>query len=28
LQYDSTVVITPGWQARVDQFANLWMERT
>jgi N-methylhydantoinase A len=27
-QYDSTVVITPGWQARVDQFANLWMERT
>jgi N-methylhydantoinase A len=27
LQYDATVVITPGWHGRVDVFGNLWVER-
>lgn len=26
-QYDSTTVIAPGWTARVDEYANLWLER-
>jgi N-methylhydantoinase A len=26
LQYDATVVITPGWMGRVDEFGNLWLE--
>jgi N-methylhydantoinase A len=27
LQYDATVLVTPGWQARVDRHHNLWLER-
>lgn len=27
LQYDATVVVTPGWGARVDHLGNLWLER-
>ncbi len=27
LQYDATVVVTPGWQGRVDTMHNLWLER-
>ncbi len=27
LQYDATVVITPGWAARVDALGNLWLDR-
>ncbi|MFO7678976.1 MAG: hypothetical protein R6X34_02910, partial [Chloroflexota bacterium] len=27
LQYDATVVITPGWSGHVDTLANLWLER-
>ncbi|HXF63069.1 MAG TPA: hydantoinase/oxoprolinase family protein [Caldilineaceae bacterium] len=27
LQYDATVLVTPGWQARVDRRLNLWLER-
>ena len=27
LQYDATVVITPGWGARVDALGNLWLDR-
>jgi len=26
-QFDSTIVIAPGWQARVDEWRNLWLER-
>ncbi|HMB93456.1 MAG TPA: hydantoinase/oxoprolinase family protein, partial [Rhodothermales bacterium] len=26
-QYDTTLVITPGWQGRVDAWHNLWLER-
>ncbi len=26
LQYDSTVLIGPHWQARLDAFGNLWCE--
>lgn len=27
LQYDTTVVLIPGWVARVDALGNLWLER-
>lgn len=27
LQYDATVVVTPGWAARVDNLGNLWLDR-
>jgi N-methylhydantoinase A len=27
LQYDATVVITPGWAGRVDALGNLWLDR-
>ncbi len=27
LQYDATTVVGPGWTARVDEYANLWLER-
>jgi N-methylhydantoinase A len=27
LQYDTTVVIPPGWGGRVDHLGNLWLER-
>jgi N-methylhydantoinase A len=27
LQYDATVVITPGWAGRVDGLGSLWLER-
>ena len=27
LQYDATVVITPGWAGRVDAWGNLWLEQ-
>jgi N-methylhydantoinase A len=26
-QFDATVVAGPGWQARVDAWSNLWLER-
>jgi N-methylhydantoinase A len=26
-QYDSTVVVAPGWQASVDRIGNLWLEQ-
>ena len=26
-QFDTTTVITPGWEARVDEFFNLWLAR-
>ena len=26
-QFDTTIVVAPGWHAHVDTFANLWMER-
>lgn len=26
LQYDATVVVAPGWQGRVDELGNLWLE--
>lgn len=26
-QFDSTIVVVPGWAARVDEFANLWLRR-
>ncbi|MDQ3815648.1 MAG: hydantoinase/oxoprolinase family protein, partial [Armatimonadota bacterium] len=26
-QFDSTTVITPEWNARVDEWRNLWLER-
>ena len=26
-QYDATAVIAPGWNVRVDEMGNLWMER-
>jgi N-methylhydantoinase A len=25
LQYDATVVVAPGWEARVDEWGNLWV---
>jgi N-methylhydantoinase A len=28
LQYDATVVITPGWTGRVDELGNLWLEQS
>ncbi len=27
LQFDTTTVITPGWNANVDQFSNIWLEK-
>lgn len=27
LQYDATLLVTPGWHAHVDEFANLWLEK-
>jgi N-methylhydantoinase A len=27
LQYDATVLVTPGWAARVDALGNLWLDR-
>ena len=27
LQYDTTIVLTPGWSALVDQLSNLWLWR-
>ena len=27
LQFDSTVVIPPDWQARVDEYSNLWLTK-
>lgn len=27
LQFDATVVVAPEWQARVDAWSNLWLER-
>jgi N-methylhydantoinase A len=27
LQYDATVVVAPGWAARVDPLGNLWLDR-
>ncbi|MCC6457372.1 MAG: hydantoinase/oxoprolinase family protein [Caldilineaceae bacterium] len=27
LQYDATVVVAPGWAARVDTLGNLWLDR-
>jgi len=27
LQFDSTVVIPPGWAARVDEYSNLWLTK-
>jgi N-methylhydantoinase A len=26
-QFDSTIVVAPGWQAHVDEWRNLWLER-
>ncbi|OUC09535.1 5-oxoprolinase, partial [Litorilinea aerophila] len=26
-QFDTTIVITPGWQARVDAYRNIWLEK-
>ncbi|MDI9547012.1 MAG: hydantoinase/oxoprolinase family protein [Chloroflexota bacterium] len=26
-QFDSTIVVPPAWSGRVDQFANIWLER-
>ena len=26
-QYDTTVVVPPGWRARVDEWHNVWLER-
>lgn len=27
-QFDSTIVVTPGWSGRIDEYANIWLERT
>jgi N-methylhydantoinase A len=26
-QYDATLVVTPGWRARVDELLAIWLER-
>lgn len=26
-QFDSTIVVPPAWRGRIDQFANIWLER-
>ena len=26
-QFDSTIVTSPGWRGRVDEFANIWLDR-